>query len=180
VARFVALTAAALLLCGTAAASEPCAVTVSTVSSAAGTGLQIDGSGCKASLDTFWHRVERRLVHPLPPDIRWFSVIGPVGPDHRAALSAAWAVACKHSKNRSATFLRAYGAMPASQVLVPALATLRPVPDSIDNFYPVMPSPARSAIGNPACPLELLPPVIYYRLQAPNNSSKPTPLRGAA
>ena len=179
-ARFSANAVVALALLAPAVASGACEMQTQVVSSSAGPGLQIDASVCTDGLEAFWRQMQSRISPAGAAKLRWISVVGPVGPDHQAALSSAWSAACNSRGGQTAAFLRAYSRTSASRVLAPSLAALRPVPDSVDNFYPLKPSKAHPGISAPNCKLELLPPVIYYRLQAPNNSSKPTPLRGAA
>ena len=143
-------------------------------------GIAIDGSRCTASLGVFWQAVQSRLPATIPPGIRWISVIGPRGQDHRSALSAAWDVACQRKQQPAAAFSQAYRNLPASRVLAPSLKRLRPIVSNVDNFYPLRPSKGPQAIRSPNCRFELLPPVIYYRLQAPNNSFMPNPRRESA
>ena len=178
--RLLVLAAIALGFCGAAHASESCPVSVRIAASQTGTGLQIDGSSCTTGLADFWASVERRLPRPLPSNLTWLSVVGPVSPDNLAALSSAWSSSCTHRTRQSSAFLLAYAAMPASRVSAPSLAAFRPAPDGIDNLYPLNPASKGVGVRSPGCTSVLLPPVIYYRVQAPNKSFKPKPLRGSA
>ena len=153
---------------------------VRAVTSGSSRGLQINASACAAGLGAFWREVQARISPAEVAGLSWISVMGPVGPDHRAALGSAWSAVCNKRTGQADGFVRAYSRTSASRVLAPVLSALNPVPESVDNFYPLKPSRAHPGISAPNCKSELLPPVIYYRLQAPNNSSKPTPLRGAA
>ena len=164
-----------LLLSGVTSAAETCPIAVQVQPY----GIEIDGSACKSDLRTFWQSVQSHLPKSISSQVRWLSVIGPVGPDHLTALGQAWGSACQRKTGAAATFLQSYRTLSASHVLAPALAPYHPVVSGIDNFYPLHPSQG-PAIRSPGCNLELLPPVIYYRLQAPNNSFKPNPLRGSA
>ncbi len=168
------------MLSAPAVATESCAVQVRAVTSSSGRGLQINGSACSAGLGAFWHEVQARISPAETVGLSWISVMGPIGPDHRAALGSAWSAACNIRNGQAAAFVGAYSGSPASRVLAPVLSALNPAPESVDNLYALKPSKAHPGISAPNCKSELLPPVIYYRLQAPNNSSKPTPLRGAA
>jgi hypothetical protein len=76
--------------------------------------------------------------------------------------------------------LQTYRANPASKIKAPSLIALHPTLDSLDNFYPISDPRSEWVIKSPTCASALLPPVVYYRVQAPNNSFKPKPLRGSA
>jgi hypothetical protein len=172
VARHWSTLLVALALSASATASETCPIEVRSVDS--GRGLQINGSSCTSDLPTFWQQVQGRMPAERA-NLRWFSIMGPLGSDNRGALSSAWAKACKARDGQGVAFLRSYAATPASRVLAPALAALNPVPESVDNFYQIKTAGFPSAIAAPGCRLVLLPPVIYYRLRASNNSVRSFP-----
>ena len=176
-ARFLIIAAIAFGFCAPADASNHCPVSVEVVTSGAGSGLKIDGSACTADLPQFWSVVERRIPRPLPPKIKWLSVMRPMGPDHLAVLSSAWGSSCSRRTRQATAFLQAYRSVPASQIVAPSLAALRPSLDSIDNFYPLKASRDCMGIRSAACASVLLPPVFYYRVEAPDNS--PKQLRGS-
>jgi len=159
--RFL-LTVLMLILSAAARADDRCPVEVRVHATTHGTGIGINGSSCKASLEEFWRVVEGRLPRPLPRDLTGLSLMMPAGADQVAAMSRAWGRGCRSPGRLGAAFLAAYKQEPAARVLAPSLAKLTPVPDSVDNFYVVKRS--KGSISNSACDGDLMTPVIYYSL----------------
>jgi len=159
--RFV-LAALMLTLSTWSAAGDRCPVEVRVHATPESAGLDIDGTGCKASVEQFWRVVEDGLPHPLPQNLAWFSLMAPAGADQVAAMSRAWGRSCNSPGRPWASFLEAYKRDPAFRVLAPSLARLTPVPHSVDNFYVVR--RLKGSISNSACDGDLMTPVIYYRL----------------
>ena len=149
-----------------AAATDSCPVALRVHASSHGTAIAIDGTRCEASLDRFWRVVEESLPRPLPQGLTWLSLMGPAGADQRTAMSAAWRNSCNFPTGQATAFLQAYKLEAGARVLAPSLAKLMPVPDSVDNFYVVKRS--NGSISHPGCQNDLMTPVIYYRLSAPN------------
>lgn len=158
-----------LILSAEARADDRCPVEVRVHATNHGTGIGINGSSCKASLEEFWHVVEGRLPRPLPRDLTWLSLMMPSGADQVAAMSRAWGRSCNSPGWHGASFLAAYKQESAAKVLAPSLAELTPVPDSVDNFYVVKRS--KGSISNSVCDGDLMTPVIYYRLSPARRTS---------
>ena len=175
-AKIIAAGLLAIGISGHCGAAEPCEVEISVDD----TSVFIDAHACTADQPTFWSLVERRLPKPLPLGIKTLGIVGPRGTDQISAMAEAFGQACRSKPFDSERFIELYRDLPASKVLAPSLAKFGSLLDSTDNYYVLELSSTRSAIRSPGCKFELLQPVLYYRLQAPNNSFKPRPLRGSA
>jgi hypothetical protein len=145
-------------------ATERCPVSVQLISepaSASDIGIVIKGAECTSNLEAFWSIVERKLPNPIPKELKWISVIGPMGPDHMEALSNAWKLTCSVKSSQATAFLQSYRTQTSSRILAPSLAKFKLSPSDIDNFYPISHSSGTS-IKSSNCSRVLLPPVIYY------------------
>jgi hypothetical protein len=177
-AKFLALLAIALTMSGNCFAQQYCAVRVDL----SDRHLSVDGSSCSANLATFWQAVERDLPKPLPRGVRSIAITGYDSPDFLSAMAIAFGATCQKKAFHGQAFVKAFGELPEAQVRSQTLARLRPILDSVDNYYVLKESPGGIAIRSPGCKYKLLRPVLYYRVTdgAPNNSFKPRPLRGSA